>query len=80
MHDAGLGRLGVVCCHCNEVIALRESPQGNDRRAVLSIACPHCGQTGRYARSDTGTLVGPDELEWKQSWLVRLWRRLRAPA
>jgi hypothetical protein len=80
MRDAGLRRLGVVCCHCNEVIALRASTQLDGGDEALSVVCPSCKQTGHYCSSDIGTLVGRDELEWRESWFVRLWRRLRALA
>jgi hypothetical protein len=80
MRDAGSRRLGVVCSHCRSVIALPGSLAPARGQASIAILCPSCAHGGLYPSAAVGTLIGSQELEWKEPWFVRLWRRLRAPA
>ena len=80
MRDAGLTRLGVVCGHCKTVIALPASLESARGQANIAVVCPSCAHDALYPRSALGTLIRSEELEWKEPWLVRLWRWLRAPA
>ena len=80
MRDAGSKRLGVVCGHCKTVIALPASLASARGQANIAVVCPSCAHDALYPRSALGTLIRSEELEWKEPWLVRLWRWLRVPA
>jgi hypothetical protein len=80
MRNASLGRLGVVCSNCETVIALPASRTPGRGGESISITCPTCAHDGLYSRTEVGTLVSSKQLEWKEPWLVRLWRWLCAAA